>query len=242
MRNEGLLSIGSFSLLAGLSVPALRHYDDVGVIKPAFVDPATGYRYYDPNQVRTARLIRALRAVDLPVDELKDVLETQDEEYVRSVLSDHRERLAERSTVLSAQLEALDEYIEKGVAVPLVRGNRIAMVNVAVHDVEREKKFYEDVFGVEFQGETHEGQVAKHYQGNFGTWPEDNFFLMQLFEDPERAGTVNIGFLCEDLEGTYKKALAAGGIDCHAPKDLPGMPRVAQVMDPSGNDLGLYQG
>jgi len=35
--------------------------------------------------------------------------------------------------------------------------------------------------------------------------------------------------------------LAAGAKDDHPPKDMPGMPRVAQVWDPSGNAIGLYQ-
>ncbi len=242
MSTDHLLSIGSFAMLSGLSVPALRHYNEVGVLAPADVDARTGYRYYHRDQVRLARMVRALRAVDLPIDEIKDVLDAGDEECVRAVLLDHRDRLAERGTVLSAQIETLDEYIEKGVTVPEVRGNRIVMINVASNDAERDKKFYEDVFDVEFQGETHEGEVAHHYQTNFGTWPSDDFFLMQLFTDPSRAGTVNIGFFCEDLDGTYKKALAAGATEVHGPMDKPGMPRVAQVKDPSGNDLGLYQG
>jgi hypothetical protein len=51
MSRENLLSIGSFGMLTGLSVTTLRHYDDAGVLEPAFVDPETSYRYYDPNQV-----------------------------------------------------------------------------------------------------------------------------------------------------------------------------------------------
>jgi len=236
------LSIGSFSVLAGLSVPALRHYDEVGVLKPARVDPRTGYRYYHPDQVHTGRIIRALRAVDLPIDELRDVVESDDPEYMRSVLIAHRERMAERAFVLSQQVEALERFIEEGVIVPERKGSRIAGINVRVKDLSAARKFYEDVFGAEFAEEDHEGQTRKHLQASFGTWGEDSFFLMQLWESPpEYAGKSDISFLVDDLDAAYKRALAAGAKDEHGPVDKPGMPRVAQVWDPSGNAIGLYQ-
>jgi DNA-binding transcriptional MerR regulator len=248
MTNNELLSIGSFAMLSGLTIPALRHYDDVDVLKPVTVDPRTSYRYYSPDQVRHARLIRALRAVDLPVDEIRDVLAANDEEYIRGLLMDHRERLAQREHELTQQIEALDAYIEKGVNVTTeMKGSRLVMVNVAVKDLAEARRFYEGVFGMTFEEETHEGETGKHLQSHFGTWPSESFFLMQVFEvggsDYEHlAGTSNLGFLVDDLDAAYKRALAAGAKDVHPPKDMPGMPRVAQIEDPSGNDIGLYQG
>lgn len=41
-----MLNIGGFSLVTGLSITALRHYDEVGLLTPAQVDPTTGYRRY----------------------------------------------------------------------------------------------------------------------------------------------------------------------------------------------------
>lgn len=237
-----MLSIGSFAMLSGLSVTALRHYDDVGVLAPAHVDSRTGYRYYRPDQVRTGRSIVALRSVELPIEDLKEILQADDDGRVREILAAHRERLHVRTQLLAEQLDRLDTYIEKGVRVPEVTGNRIVMINIAVDDAQVAKRFYEDGLGVDFFSQTHEGQIAEHYEGTFGTWPTDSFFLMQVFTDPGRAGTANFGFSCEDLEETYRRCLGAGGTDVHGPKDLPGMPRVAQVKDPSGNDIGLYQG
>ena len=46
MTSEDLLNIGAFALATGLTIPALRHYDEVGLLKPAAVDPDTGYRRY----------------------------------------------------------------------------------------------------------------------------------------------------------------------------------------------------
>jgi DNA-binding transcriptional MerR regulator len=227
-------------MLSGLTIPALRHYDDVGILLPAQVDRRTGYRYYRRDQLPRAQLILALRAVDLPIDEVRDAIDAPEVD-LRGLLLAHRERLADQSARVSQQLVVLDGFIEKGVIVPKVTGSRIVMLNVAVHDADVARRFYEDVFGASFNETTHDGPHDSHYEGTFGTWPTENFFLLQIFEDVDRAGTANFGFFCEDLEETYRESLAAGAIDVHGPKDVPGMPRVAQIKDPSGNDIGLYQ-
>jgi hypothetical protein len=49
--NGDLLGIGAFALASGLSIHALRHYDEVGLVRPASVDPVTGFRRYLPREV-----------------------------------------------------------------------------------------------------------------------------------------------------------------------------------------------
>ena len=49
-----LLTIGEFSKMTYLSVKALRHYHDVGLLAPALVDPGTGYRRYASSQIGRA--------------------------------------------------------------------------------------------------------------------------------------------------------------------------------------------
>jgi DNA-binding transcriptional MerR regulator len=241
MAGEGLLTIGSFAMLCGFSVPQLRHYDDAGILRPVHVDPQTNYRYYDPSQVRTGRMILALRAVDLPLDEIRDVLESEDERYTREVLSAHRERLARREVLLTEQIKALDGYIEKGVVMTMVTGTRIVGINIPVNDLDVARRFYEDALDCEFAEDQHD-QGPTHLNTTFGDWGKDNWFLVALWPEPERAGTSDISFLVEDLDAAYEKALAAGATDLHGPMDKPGMPRNAYVKDPSGNIIGLYQG
>lgn len=52
----GTRSVGRFAQLSGLSIHALRHYDDVGLLEPAVVDADTGYRRYRRGQIPRARL------------------------------------------------------------------------------------------------------------------------------------------------------------------------------------------
>ncbi|WP_250003035.1 MerR family transcriptional regulator [Actinoplanes sp. M2I2] len=86
--------IGAVARDSGLSVSALRFYDSAGVLVPAEVDPATGYRRYRDDQVRAARLIAGLRRVGLPVAEIAEaVRELDDLPAVRRRLDAHRQRL-----------------------------------------------------------------------------------------------------------------------------------------------------
>ncbi|MFF2791817.1 MerR family transcriptional regulator [Streptomyces sp. NPDC058049] len=67
-------SIGEMGRDSGLGVSALRFYDRVGVLPPARVDPATGYRWYAPEQLDEARLLARLRQAGMPLADVRLVL------------------------------------------------------------------------------------------------------------------------------------------------------------------------
>jgi DNA-binding transcriptional MerR regulator len=69
-----LVSIGEFARLARLSPKALRRYDESGLLEPAHVDPGSGYRWYETAQLEQARLVAALRGIDVPLAEIKPML------------------------------------------------------------------------------------------------------------------------------------------------------------------------
>src|SRR5262249_27560621 len=64
-----LVGIGDFAKMTFLSVKALRHYHDVGLLAPAEVDPESGYRRYEVGQVPTAQVIRRLRELGMSLDD-----------------------------------------------------------------------------------------------------------------------------------------------------------------------------
>ncbi len=71
---SNLHSIGELARASGLTVSALRFYDGAGVLIPAVVDSATGYRWYAEHQLRSARLVAGLRRVGMPLAEITDLL------------------------------------------------------------------------------------------------------------------------------------------------------------------------
>lgn len=85
MTGDEVMTIGRFARISGLSIHTLRHYDDVGILVPAEVDPESGYRRYRRDQVRQARLIQALRWIDLPVEEIRTALADSTGETISEV-------------------------------------------------------------------------------------------------------------------------------------------------------------
>jgi DNA-binding transcriptional MerR regulator len=106
---DDLLAIGRFARLAGLSVGALRHYDELDLLQPAFVDPATGYRSYARSQLATARAIARLRDLELPLDSIRGYLAADDPADQRRVLAGHRDRLAARTARLQRVLHLVGQ-------------------------------------------------------------------------------------------------------------------------------------
>jgi DNA-binding transcriptional MerR regulator len=72
---DELLTIGAFAARARLSAKALRLYDRLGLLAPAQVDEASGYRYYRADQVERARLVALLRQLDMPLARIAEVVE-----------------------------------------------------------------------------------------------------------------------------------------------------------------------
>ena len=96
-----------------LSVKALRLYDENGLLPPSHVDPSSGYRYYSLGQANRAEAVRILRSVEMPLDEIRSILETDDPELVHKQLVVHRERLAERLAVQERTLAYLESLIQR---------------------------------------------------------------------------------------------------------------------------------
>jgi DNA-binding transcriptional MerR regulator len=105
--DDDLLAIGRFARLAGLSVGALRHYDELDLLRPADIDRFTGYRRYRREQLATARAIARLRDLELPLDEIGAVLTTDDPAERRRLLAAHRTRIEARSNRLIRLLHVL---------------------------------------------------------------------------------------------------------------------------------------
>lgn len=93
---EQLVPIGRFSKISRLSISSLRYYDELGLLRPAHVDPDSSYRYYLLSQVRTAETIRLLRALDMPLDDVRRFITEATTDQARDLLYQHERRMQER--------------------------------------------------------------------------------------------------------------------------------------------------
>src|ERR1044072_5096612 len=83
-----MMTIGRFAEATGLTVKALRHYNEIGLLAPAHVDPESGYRYYQAAQGEDPVAVRRLRALELPLEAIRSLLRA-DADSLRSGLDAH---------------------------------------------------------------------------------------------------------------------------------------------------------
>lgn len=83
---EELFQIGEVAKLYHVSVGTLRHYEQAGLLRPEYTDPATGYRYYGVRQFEQLTNIRYLRALGLPLQEIAAYLQNRDADTIVEAL------------------------------------------------------------------------------------------------------------------------------------------------------------
>jgi DNA-binding transcriptional MerR regulator len=106
---DELLPIGRFARLSGLSVGALRHYDELDLLRPARTDPFTSYRLYRRDQLAAARTIVRLRDLEVPLETIRELLATDDPAERRRLLREHRTRIEARTFRLQRVLHILGQ-------------------------------------------------------------------------------------------------------------------------------------
>ena len=111
MQNR--LAIGDFARATHLSVKTLRYYHRVGLLEPADVDPDTGYRRYTTDQIPAAQIIRRFRNLDMPVEEVKQVLAAPDIETRNELIAAHLTRLEEGLTRTQDAVSSLRDLLAR---------------------------------------------------------------------------------------------------------------------------------
>lgn len=99
-------SVGEAAKAVGMTAETLRHYDRIGLVSPCRTDEWTGYRYYSEQELARLKIVRALKSLDLPLEEIGRMLASADlDETVRFL------REAERSA--DEKIAELNEMKER---------------------------------------------------------------------------------------------------------------------------------
>jgi len=109
-----MLKIGEFSKLSRVSIRMLRHYDDIGLLKPAEIDSFTGYRYYSPEQLTVIGRITALKDMGFQLADIVKMLEIyEDRETLDTYLEKRQLELQTISKTTQQQMRLLDTARER---------------------------------------------------------------------------------------------------------------------------------
>ena len=104
-----MLKIGEFSKLSRVSIRMLRHYDDLGLLKPAMIDEFTGYRFYKEEQLFVMGRITALKDMGFALADIAKILDDYDnKEKLEEYLSKQQQELRKISDETEYKLMLLD--------------------------------------------------------------------------------------------------------------------------------------
>lgn len=107
-----MLTIGQFSKACHVTIKTLRHYDQIGLLHPASVDPDTGFRYYTPEQIQDVLFICRMKRYGLSLGEIRD-LQQMDAPSAAGLLRHKEAALLVQLRDLQVSLQDLRVIIER---------------------------------------------------------------------------------------------------------------------------------
>ena len=235
------MTIGTFSMLSGLSISTLRHYDDIGLLRPATVDSQTGYRRYSSVQVDTARRIRLLREAELSTEDIGRMLDGNTSE-ARAVLARQRSVLRERTGRVEALLDQVTRDLEGSpTQMKSAVDFGLAAVNIGVDSdaaLEIACAFWGELLGVQL-----EDWGSGSRQVVLGEGDAISFLNVRVrsTDEPQYGHKSAFGLGVVGLEEAHQRALAAGATEHFPPTDGENMPRHSRFADPVGNRVVLWE-
>lgn len=119
MEEKQLFKIGEVSKMFHLSMSTLRHYENIGILIPEYIDEKTGYRYYGIHQFEVLNTIRYLRMLDLPLHEIEAFLKNRDVQTIQ-------EKLMKQKDLIQLKIEELNQIQRK-------IENRLAIIEDSLH-------------------------------------------------------------------------------------------------------------
>ena len=133
-----LLSIGELSKLTGAHISSLRYYDKIGVLKPAYIDPDTGYRYYTYPQIDIVYAIQACIELDIPLKEYVNFTEDNGQTIHAEVLLEYGKAQAEKKLqAIRKSIEEIEEYQRE-----IEHGKKLLSASDSIRYIAPEKHYY----------------------------------------------------------------------------------------------------
>lgn len=116
MKNKNYFKIGEIADIYSVSVQTLRHYENIGLLKPAYIDQQTNYRYYSYEQTEILNTIRYLRLLDTPLPTIKTFLKERNIESMESILTKQEEDVSNKIKslqIVQKKIQRRKQILEK---------------------------------------------------------------------------------------------------------------------------------
>src|ERR1051326_819224 len=131
-----MFKIGEFSQLGQVTSRTLRHYDDLGLLKPAHIDPESDYRYYPLDQLPRLNRIIALKELGLSLEQITKLVDGEvSADQLRGMLALRQAELAQEIEATQAQLARVAARLRQIEQEDTLSPYEVARKSVAVQTV-----------------------------------------------------------------------------------------------------------
>ncbi len=183
-----LMQIKEFAESTGVSVRTLHYYDEIGLLKPAFVDKSTGYRFYDESSLFRMQEILFYRELDFSLKSIQEILSSPNYDKSRA--------LKEQKHLLTLKKERLERLI--AAIDGAVKGENI-MRAFDNSDFQKHKAEAQEKWGNTAAYKEHEEKIKNYSRQKWNTLAESMDRIMAEFaacmkkgEAPDSAETQNL--------------------------------------------------
>ena len=184
-QKDKLLSIGDVSKVTGAGIKALRYYERINILKPAYVDPDTSYRYYSFDQTYMVELIKLCIELDIPLKELAEYIDGESN-------VDYLTLLARGKDVVEKKMETLT----KGLNFIKVFNQHLALQEKYPMEQVYTRKYTEKYFYVMPYEESFE---------NVDQYEVTKLFLDTPYYEDGDGEWIEYGLLCEYSAGQVRR-------------------------------------
>ncbi|MSS01556.1 MerR family transcriptional regulator [Floccifex porci] len=187
-----LLSIGQMSKMNHVSISALRLYDEMGLLKPIYVDSQTNYRYYDINQNARLNMIQYMKELGMNLKEIKETLDQKDLNLIEAILIRKKEQTEKEIEDLKLKRSALKRTIysmeryrkspkDGTITLEYINTRRIYSMYTPINFYDYDIETYESILN-DLKNTLIDHQLPQIYYCNAGTLLKKNDFIHQHYE------------------------------------------------------------
>lgn len=160
------LTISEFASLRNININSLRYYEKLKILTPAWIDPATKYRYYLPDQLPVLDVITLCIKLDIPLKRLKDYVDQNGVLDEKAILEAGRELMQRKIAEMQTGLELTQFNLDS------IRQNQLYCDQTGIYTREIEERFF----------------VAEPFSGDWNSIFQKEKTAINLFHDAQAHG------------------------------------------------------
>lgn len=188
-RQNKLLTIGQFAAMHGINKKTLMWYNEIGLFRPASVNPENGYRYYDYHQSPVLETILLLRDLDVSIHEIQDFMKDRSAGNLKQLLEEKMADLDKQiahlqavRTTLSAHRQNMDTLLTMDLSeISVVEREERCLVTVGI---DRGTSFEREVELI--TAETEKYQLGRLHKASYGSMISVSSLMSGRYDDYSR--------------------------------------------------------